>query len=191
MLAVQPYTEVTWAKGIDKNGRPILVPGQEPKPEGNKSCPGGGGGHNWHATAFSPQTGLYYFDSTNGCHTYYVTNHQYIEGQWYQGSVFTGDGHFNTGAIIAVDPSTGTTKWRWEMVAPPTAGLLSTAGGLVFSGDRDGYVFALDASTGKPLWHKPLGGSVGTPPITWARNGRQYLTVAAGSAIFTFALPKL
>lgn len=190
MLTVKGYTEITWAKGIDSNGRPILVPGQDPTPDGNKSCPGAGGGHNWQATAFSPKTGLYYFPSSDGCHTYYRTNQEYVEGQWYQASTFTGEGHFNKGSILAVDPSTGESKWRWEMVATPTAGLLATGGGLIFSGDRDGYFFALDARTGKPLWHRSLGAMVIAPPVSWSRGGRQFLTVAAGSAIFTFALPR-
>jgi len=190
MLAAKPYTEVSWASHIGKDGRPVLIPGQDPTPEGNKSCPGGGGGHNWQATAYSPLTGLYYFSSTDGCHTYYVTNQEYLEGQVYQASVFTGEGHFQKGSIIAVDLATGTTKWRWPMVGPPTAGMLATAGNLVFSGDRDGYFFALDAQTGKPLWHKALGGTVIAPPVTWARGGRQFVTVAAGQSIFTFALPK-
>ncbi|HUQ93525.1 MAG TPA: PQQ-dependent dehydrogenase, methanol/ethanol family [Bryobacteraceae bacterium] len=190
LLAAKAYTQVSWAKGIDKNGRPILIPGQDPTPEGNKACPGGGGGHNWQATAYSPRTGLYYFPSTDGCHTYYMTNQEYMEGQWYQGSTFTGEGLFPKGSIIGLDPATGDTKWRWEMVRPPSAGILATAGDLVFSGDGDGYFFALDARSGKPVWHKQLGGTVIAPPITYARGGRQFVTIAAGGSIFTFALPK-
>jgi alcohol dehydrogenase (cytochrome c) len=190
LLAAKTYTQVSWAKGLDKDGRPILVPGQDPTPEGNKSCPGGGGGHNWQPTAYSPQTGLYYTSSTDGCHTYYMTNQEYLEGQWYQGSTFTGEGHFPKGSILALDPSTGDTKWRWEMVRPPSAGILATAGGLIFSGDGDGYFFALDARTGKPVWRKQLGGAVIAAPITYARNGRQFVTIASGSSIFTFAVAK-
>ncbi|MBL8173908.1 MAG: PQQ-dependent dehydrogenase, methanol/ethanol family [Bryobacterales bacterium] len=190
LLHTKAYTKVSWAKGIGKDGRPILIPGQDPTPTGNMACPGGGGGHNWQASAFSPLTGLYYFPTTDGCHTYFVTNHEFVEGAWYQGSTFTGEGHFPAGSILAVDPATGATKWRWPMVSTPTAGTLATAGGLLFSGDREGYLFALDASTGKPLWRRQLGGTVIAPPVTWARNGRQYLTIAAGPSIFTFAIPK-
>jgi alcohol dehydrogenase (cytochrome c) len=190
MLTAKSYTEVSWAKGIGKDGRPILVDGQDPTEQGNKACPGGGGGHNWQATAYSPQTGLYYFPSTDGCHMYYRTNQEYVEGQWYQASTFTGEGLFPKGSIIAVDPATGETKWKWGMVIPPTAGVLATAGGLVFSGDRDGYFFALDAKSGKPLWHKNLGGMVIAPPVTWSRGGRQFVTIAAGGSIYNFALPR-
>ena len=75
------------------------------------------------------------------------------------------------------------------MVTPPTAGLLSTAGGLVIGGDGEGYVFALDARTGKVLWHFRAGGSVVAPPVTYLLKGKQYIAVAAGSSLLTFALP--
>ena len=84
LLLAQPYTKVTWADGIGPNGRPILIPGQDPTEEGTKSCPGMGGGHNWQPTAYSPRTGLYYFHSTDGCQLYYKTKPEFLEGQWYQ-----------------------------------------------------------------------------------------------------------
>src|SRR5437667_22095 len=86
LLATRSYTTVTWADGIGGDGRPNLIAGQDPTEEGNKSCPGMGGGHNWQATAYSPGTNLYYFTSTDGCHIYYKTKQDFIEGQWYQGS---------------------------------------------------------------------------------------------------------
>ena len=74
-------------------------------------------------------------------------------------------------------------------MTPPTSGLLTTAGGLVFAGDREGYFFALDARTGKVLWKFQTGGVVIAPPITYQLEGKQYIAVAAGSAMMTFALP--
>jgi alcohol dehydrogenase (cytochrome c) len=68
--------------------------------------------------------------------------------------------------------------------------MLTTAGGLVFGGDREGYVFALDARSGKPLWKFQTGGTVIAPPITYMLDGRQYVAVAAGSSMMTFALPR-
>jgi alcohol dehydrogenase (cytochrome c) len=119
-----------------------------------------------------------------------MTNQEFLEGAWFQGSTFTGEGHFPKGSIVAVNPGTGDVKWRWPMVSPPSAGILATAGGIIFSGDSFGYFFALDARTGKPVWNKNLGATVIAPPITYARNGRQYVTVAAGNSIFNFALPR-
>ena len=67
-----------------------MIAGQDPTEEGNQSCPGIGGGHNWQATAYSPRTNLYYCTSTDGCQIYYKTKQEFIEGQWYQGSTAQG-----------------------------------------------------------------------------------------------------
>ena len=190
LLATRSYTTVTWADGIGGDGRPNLIAGQDPTEEGNKSCPGMGGGHNWQATAYSPGTNLYYFTSTDGCHIYYKTKQDFIEGQWYQGST---NATIPTaplmGSIIAVDPASGETRWRMETVSPPTSGLLATAGGLLFAGDREGYLMALDAASGKPLWKFQTGGTVIAPPISYLMDGKQYVAVAAGASLITFALP--
>ncbi|HZT29687.1 MAG TPA: PQQ-dependent dehydrogenase, methanol/ethanol family [Bryobacteraceae bacterium] len=190
LLAARSYTKVTWARGIDAGGKPILVAGQEPTEDGNRSCPGLGGGHNWQATAYSPQTGLYYFSSTDGCHLYFKMRQDYLEGQWYQAStVDSVPREPTTGSIIAVNPATGETHWRFELVTSPSAGILATAGGLVFTGDPQGHLFALDARTGKALWHYQTGAAIAAPPITYVLDGKQYLAVASGSSLFTFALP--
>jgi alcohol dehydrogenase (cytochrome c) len=190
MLAAKAYTKVSWAEGINPDGRPRLVAGQDPTEEGNRACPGLGGGHNWQATAYSPQTKLYYFGTTDGCHVYYKSMHDYVEGQWFQLS--TADSVRNepaSGAVVAVDPASGNTRWRFEMVQAPSAGMLATAGGLVFTGDSFGYLIALDAKTGKPVWRFQTGGSIVAPPVSFAVDGKQYLAVAAGSALMAFALP--
>lgn len=190
LLAAKSYTKVSWTDGIGADGRPHPIAGQDPTEEGNKSCPSMGGGHNWQATSYSPRTGLYYFNSTEGCQLYYKTKQDFIEGEWFQGSV-TGaiPTEPTTGAILAVDPATGETKWRTPLVTPPSSGLLATAGGLVFAGDREGYLMALDAQTGKPLWKFQAGGTIIAPPVSYWMGGKQYVVVAAGAALMAFALP--
>ena len=190
MLLAKPYTKVTWASGIGHDGRPKLIAGQEPSEEGTTSCPSLGGGHNWQATAYSPQTGLYYFGSTTGCHIYYKTRHDAIEGQWYQlSTVDDAKGDPMSGEVIAIDPKTGDAKWRYEMLSSPSGGMLATAGGLVFTGDRYGYVIAMDAKTGKVVWKFPAGAGISAPPITYTYEGKQYIAVASGSSIIAFGLP--
>ena len=191
VLAAQPYTKVTWAKGIDADGRPILIPGQEPTEAGNVSCPGLGGGHNWWPTAYSPQTGLYYFASIDGCEIYYKSKQEYIDGMRYQNSTTEDVPHqLKEGSVVAVDPATGATKWRLPLISAPTGGMLATAGGVVFTGDGQGYVMALDARSGNVLWKFQTGGRINAPPITYSFRGKQFLTVGAGDAFLTFALPE-
>ena len=91
-------------------------------------------------------------------------------------------------AVRAVDPKTGTVQWVFKQYADAWAGVTSTAGGLVFSGDGQGNFIALDAETGKDLWHIPLGASIQTAAISFAVDGRQYVTIVAGDAVFAFAL---
>ena len=190
-LFAKPYTKVTWADGIGPDGKPKLISGNEPTEAGQRSCPSIGGGHNWSATAYNPGTGLYYFNTTDGCQLYYNTKQDYVEGMWYQGSTTAGfPTEPTTGSLVAVNPATGDIKWKWDMVAPPTSGVLTTAGNLVFHGDRDGYLAAFDAATGKVLWKFQCGGTIIAPPVSYSFGGRQYVAVAAGSSIVTFSLTR-
>ena len=86
--------------------------------------------------------------------------------------------------------ATGTQRWEYKMPGPATmwAGTVSTAGGLVFTGDDDGNLVALDSRTGKDLWHFSMGHTLTASPMTFQVDGRQYVTIAAESDIFTFAL---
>ena len=81
-------------------------------------------------------------------------------------------------------------KWEFKHYSAPWAGVLSTAGGVVFSGDMEGYLMAFDALTGKPLWHFQTGSAVFASPMTYALDGKQYVVIPAGAALFAFALAK-
>src|SRR5262249_44888121 len=190
VLVAKPYTKVTWATGIGADGRPILVAGQDPTEEGKLVCPGLGGGHNWEPTAYSPRTGLYYFPSSENCELFYNATQNFIPGQWYQASLTEAPRNAHgTGSIVAIDPVTGETRWRFQMISTPSAGMLATAGGLVFTGDRHGYLIAFDDKSGKVLWKFQTGGAIVAPPISYALDGKQYVAVAAGGSILAFALP--
>lgn len=189
-LLAKPYTEVDWLTGFTEEGRPLLAEGKGPSAEGTVACPGLGGGHNWQPTAYSPSAGLYYFPTTDGCQIYYRTTQGYLEGQWYMASTVGGiAGGEPTGAIVGLDPSTGETKWRFEMVSRPSAGVLATGGGLVFSGDAEGYLFALDDRTGEPLWNLQSGARVASAPISYLLDGKQKIAVSAGSTLVVLGLP--
>ena len=189
-LHAAPFTEVTWATGIDAKGRPIRrarpgsVRGRAPR-----SARAWAAATTGTATAYSPQTQLFYFGSTDGCGLFYRNKQEFHEGQWYQASTDAAiPSEPPGGSVLALDPTTGETRWRFEMVTPSSGGMLSTAGGLVFTGDGQGYLIALDAKTGKPLWHFQTGGPMIAPPITYTLNGKQQIAIAAGTSIMTFAL---
>jgi alcohol dehydrogenase (cytochrome c) len=188
LLATKAYTKINWADGIGPDGRPILTGKLDPTPEGRLVCPGLGGGHNWEATAYSPKTGLYYFGSTDGCEIFTQRKQEFVEGRQYQaGDSQRPPRELNSGSVNAVNPATGERKWRHEMLQRP-AGLLATGGGLIFTGDTDGYLIALDANTGKVLWHFQAGAEIKAPPISYSLRGQQYIAIAAGSNLIAFHL---
>jgi len=189
LLATKPYTRINWADGIGPDGRPILIPHRDPTEQGTLVCPGLSGGHNWEPTAYSPQTGLYYFGTTDGCEIFDKRKQEFVEGQRYQaGGSKKPPKILNSASLLAVDPATGETKWRYEMLRR-SPGLLATAGGLVFSGDTEGYLIALDARTGKVLWHFQTGAPIKAPPISYSFRGKQYIAIVAGSNLIAFKLP--
>ena len=93
------------------------------------------------------------------------------------------------GSLIAIDPATGQTRWRFEMVRQPSGGMLTTAGGLVFSGDAYGNLIAFHARSGKVLWRFDTGATISAPPISYTFEGKQYVAVAAGGVLIVFGLP--
>ena len=190
-LNAKSFARQSWAKEMDKKGRPILLEGTDPTPEGNRLCPGLAGAANWMAPSYNPQTKLFYFPVREQCDVYYTSPPVYVEGKPYWGSVFRGvTEEKEWGLLKALDPLTGETRWDFRYDKAPWAGTLSTGGGLIFSGDEDGYLMAFDAKTGKNLWKMYTGNRLVTSPITWEMEGRQYVTMPSGSAVITFALPK-
>jgi alcohol dehydrogenase (cytochrome c) len=193
-LKGQPFVKVNWADGFDPKGRPIPVPGIAPTKEGTLVYPGNQGGTNWYSPSYSPRTGLFYVPTWENTSTTYVKGDappEFREGQPFIG-VFPRPGLASDdvhSAIQAIDPKTGLKKWTYRLAAPMTeAGVLTTASDVLFSGGRDGAFFALDARTGRLLWETRLGPSVASSPITYAVNGKQYVSIVAGSALFTFGL---
>jgi alcohol dehydrogenase (cytochrome c) len=99
----------------------------------------------------------------------------------------TGDDAYS--AVRAIDPKTGEKKWDYKQSAPTTeSGIMTTASNVLFSGSRDGEFYALDARDGKLLWKTNLGPSVAAGPMSFMVNGKQYVSIVAGSALFTFGL---
>jgi len=93
-----------------------------------------------------------------------------------------------TGSIRALEALTGKIAWEFPLKSPPWAGLMATAGGIVFGGSSEGMFYALDAGGGKPLWHFPTGGPIFANPVSFLVGGRQHVAIAAGNALFAFTL---
>jgi alcohol dehydrogenase (cytochrome c) len=190
-LFAKSFARQTWAKGIDAKGRPVVLPNTEPSAEGTRLCPGLAGAANWMAPSYNPETGWFYFPVREQCDVYYTEAPVFIEGKAYWGSVSrAASDEKEWGLLKALDPATAETKWDFRYFRAPWGGTMSTSGGLIFSGDEDGYFMAFDAKSGKNLWRINTGSAIKTAPITYMVNGRQYVTMPSGGAVLTFALPK-
>jgi outer membrane protein assembly factor BamB len=93
-----------------------------------------------------------------------------------------------SGAVIAIDPTTGQKKWKYEMVDVTTSGILTTASDLLFTGGREGHFMAFDAADGNLLWKASLGGQIVNGPISYEVDGAPYVAAAAGNSLFTFGV---
>jgi alcohol dehydrogenase (cytochrome c) len=193
VLMAEPFVRnLTWAKGIGSDGRPVHVPGDEPTPQGVRVCPSVTGAANWPSTAFNPGTGLFYVMASESCNIYTKSDDQWTAGQSYYGggshrSPADAGGQF----LRALDLQTGKIAWELAQVGEgsTTSGVLATSGGLVFYGDNNGAFVGVDAKTGKPLWHFNTGQPWKASPMTYMLDGNQYIGVAAGSTIMAFRLP--
>nr|CAA6810791.1 MAG: Quino(hemo)protein alcohol dehydrogenase, PQQ-dependent (EC [uncultured Thiotrichaceae bacterium] len=193
-VSASPFVKnITWAKGIDeKTGRPIF--NEENRPGNPADAADGGkgkvvfsvpsflGGKNWMPMAHSPDTGLFYVPSNEWGMDIWNEPVSYKEGAAYLGSGFTIKPIFDDyiGSLKAIDPNTGKTVWEYKNDAPLWAGVMSTAGDLVFTGTPEGYLKAFDAKTGEELWKFQTGSGVVGQPVTWDQDGEQYVAVASG-----------
>lgn len=190
-LRATQFVKQTWAVGISEEGRPIRRPGMEPSAEGIEVFPTVAGGTNWMSPTYSPETGLLYVSCREGSSTYYKGDTEYQPGTRYWGSMFVNEPTMHNwyGAVRAFDPVTAERIWEHRLFRPSWAGLVSTAGGVVFAGTSDGFFKALDAEDGDELWRINLGAAILASPMTYEVDGRQMVVVASGGGLFAFALP--
>jgi alcohol dehydrogenase (cytochrome c) len=183
------YAYQTWAKGLDEHGRPVRVPNMGPTEEGVKVYPEAAGASNWYSPSFSPKTGLLYVAVREKGGIYYKGEAEYKPGWMFNGGGLRDiPGEKGYGVIRAMMPASGEIRWEYKIFSAPWAGVLSTAGGLVFTGTNEGDFLALDASTGKSLWRFQTGGAVTANPISYLSDRKQHVAIAAGNAIFAFAV---
>jgi alcohol dehydrogenase (cytochrome c) len=186
LLAANPYVKVNWASGIDmKTGRPIETDVTRDAREGKKVTvyPSILGGKNWEPMSFNPQTGLAYANTLAFGGHYKTEPATYKAGEWYLGMDLTDLWDWPEGPrghLKAIDPMTGKTKWEAPSDIPRFSGVLSTGGGVVFSGQLTGEFEAFDADSGKKLWQFQTGSGIEGQPVTWQQDGVQYVAVASG-----------
>jgi alcohol dehydrogenase (cytochrome c) len=193
-LLGKAFIKANWLTGFDERGRPMRAPGLQNSPVPVLVQPNGLGGTNWYPPSYSPHTGLFYIPGWENSGTmvqkgggfgHATGNTPMAQVNLQPDYKIEKEGY---GIVEAIDPQTGGKKWVYKMTDITWAGVLSTASDLVFSGGREGYFFALDGRNGNLLWKASLGGQINSGPMTYMVNNRQYVAVAAGTALFVYAL---
>ena len=190
-LWAKPFVKVTWVKGWDKAGRPIVDHDTDATPEGKIVWPATGG-TNFQAPSFDRESNMLYL--------------QYVEAQGWansgpvvfergklytaRGSVIPPAGPAQKPGIMALDTTTGDAKWKFPVARGTlSGGVIATRGGLVFAATAEGQFLALDAASGKSLWNFRTGGPISASPISYSVDGKQYIAISAGNMVYAFALP--
>ena len=192
LKATRFVERLNWAKNIDPTGRPV-VSGLIPTKQGTRICPGINGATNWFSPSYNPDLQLFYVMALESCNILFANPEPFKKGQTY----------YNTGAklppgeraqkhLLALSVRDGKVVWRYPQIGrgDSWAGTLATAGGVVFFGDDSGFLEAVDAKTGRALWHFNTGQNLRASPMTYAVHGVQYVAIAAGSDVFAFSLPR-
>ena len=191
-----PFVKLlTWSSGLTPEGRPILVPRKEPTLQGNLVCPATAGATNWPSPAYNPDTHYFYAVVTEGCSINYRGSDNFQPTSISS----SGTGYIESpeeqkrwqNYVRALDVTTGKLMWEYKQIGSNHygPGLLSTAGGLLFAGDNQGVLTALDARAGKALWHFSAGEKITASPMAYSVLGNEYVALVSGPNVIAFGLP--
>jgi alcohol dehydrogenase (cytochrome c) len=184
-LLTTPFGPVNWAKGIDDKGQPIPDPAKEPSRDGRLVAPNEGGLTNYRSPSVDTREGLFIVSAQDSYGIYFFKPEHGDYG--WAGADY---GVWGKGLLKAIDYQTGQIKWTKDLHGGGSAaGILTTTTGLLFTGDSAGNAIALRTRDGATLWHSGIG-RVGTAPVTYELDGRQYVLIGGGSSLFAFALPQ-
>jgi alcohol dehydrogenase (cytochrome c) len=192
-LSATPFVEkLNWAKGVDERGRPIRTE-VRPTPAGTKVCPGYAGATNWYAPSYNESTKMVYFMTLEECQTYLSQpTQEFREGkEYYSTGIKRIPGESAKKNLLAYSLETSSFSWKYPQTGRghSSGGTMTTAASLLFFGDDAGSFEVVDAHSGKPLWHFNTGQDMSASPMTYEAEGKQYVAIAAGGDIFSFALP--
>ena len=191
-LSGTPFIKtITWASGLTKDGRPIVVPNMDPTPEGRRVCPSLEGASNWYSASFSPRTGLFYVQTNDKCGIFTRVDQTWEAGKGFMGGTFAAAPEPARRVLRAIDLQTGKVAWELPQSGNVDSwgGVLATASDLVFFGDDSGAFAAADAKSGKRLWSFQTSQVWKASPMTYVFDNHQMLAIASGPNILAFGLP--
>ena len=191
-LLARPFVNTTWAKEIAPDGKPRVLPNTDPNEAGTVTCPDWYGGTNFMSPSYDAQRRLFFVTARETCARFVrrpPPPNAALGDRTMGGTVSLVAEPKRYGALRAIDAATGERKWEITYDDVGWAGVLATAGGVVFSGDHDGNFFAAESQTGKKLFNFQTGAAIFAPPTSYAIDGRQYVVIPSGATLTSFALP--
>ena len=193
LLLGRPFMNTTWSNEIGKDGRPVLIPGHDPTPAGTPTCPDWYGGTNFMSPSYDASAGVFFVTVRETCARFIQrppAGAVNVGDRQLGGTVAPVVDYKNWGALRAIDPLTVDRKWEIKYGGAGWAGVLATAGGVVFSGDHEGAFFAANSKTGQKLFEYQTGSAIFAPPATYMIGDRQYVLIPSGANLTAFALPR-
>jgi PQQ-dependent dehydrogenase (methanol/ethanol family) len=192
LISAVPFVRQSWNKGFEADGRPIVDPASLPTPEGRRIWPGVGG-TNFQAPSYDATRHILFLNFLESEGT-----SSYQPAQYQRGQIFNG-AHFGArlpplsppvAGVMALDVQTGRKLWTFPVTRLSLqAGVLATRGDVVFAATAEGNLLGLDAHTGEALWHFQTGGPIMASPMSYGVDGTQFIAIAAGNTLYSFALP--
>jgi len=190
-LVGKPFTSTSWAREIGKDGRPVVLSlgvstGSKPQ-----CVPDYRGGTKFNPPSYDPAAQLFFVMARETCAIYTPRKEEPVPGRSFMSGGMEKLPEPDYSALRAIDPKTGAIKWEHRFTQSSLAGVMSTASGLVFAGDQDGYFNAFETRSGKLLWRYRTGSPIhGAAATTYMLDGRQYVLIPSGMTITAFALPE-
>ncbi len=185
-ILTAPFVPTNWSLGVNAHGQPRPNPQKEPKPEGTLVSPGSDGATNWMSPSFDPKNGLFYLIARRIWSVFYMTAEGKPEGWAGRDRNLWAQSY-----LAAIDYKTGKIRWQHELGdGEVTAGILSTAGNVLFTADANDNLVAMDSASGKTLWHVSVGAELAASPMTYELEGRQFVITPVGNNLLAWALPE-
>jgi alcohol dehydrogenase (cytochrome c) len=193
LLVGKPFTDTKWARELAADGTPIVLNlGAVTPGDPNPTCvPDYRGGTNFNPPSYDPSLQLFFVMARETCAVYLPQKQEPIMGRSFMSGGMRKLDEPDYSALRAIDPRTGDVKWEHKFDLSSMAGVMSTASGLVFAGDQDGYFNAFEGGTGKRLWRYRTGAPIhGAAATTYMLDGRQFVLIPSGMTVTAFALPE-
>jgi alcohol dehydrogenase (cytochrome c) len=194
LIVAKPYINTKWAREVGPDGPIVLNDGVIP-PGGSEATtpcvPDFRGGTVFNPPSYDPSLQLFFVMARETCAYYTPMKMEVPRGGTFMSGGMRKLAEPDFSALRALDPKTGEMKWEHRFPTSSLAGVMSTASGLVFAGDNEGFFNAFEGKNGKKLWSYRTGSPIwGAAGSSYMLDGRQHVLIESGNTLVAFAIPE-